>query len=299
MNRRMLVATNGGPGSMGALRMALALARRGAKPALVVTVQEPVTVYDMMAMGGMTQAQLDVEKVISRQLRETVEAQLREVGAEVADWEIRVEVGSPAAVIADAARYYGIDLVLLGLGRHGLPERWLGGETALRAMQLAHVPVLAVHPEAGALPQRVLVADDFGDLGREAGLTAMDLLAPAGEVHLAHVVSMPGAIEGELLATDWIDEYLAAAHSQLDRRRQELETAIGTPVRGHALQGDPGSELLRLAGEIDADLIAAGRHGRGFLGRLVMGSVSTRLVRGAKCSVLIVPPAAPQGITES
>jgi nucleotide-binding universal stress UspA family protein len=299
MDRRMLVATNGEPGSMGALRVALALASRGANAPLVVTVQEPVTIYDMMAVGGMTQEKLDVEKVISGQLRATVEAQLREAGADVADWEIRVEVGSPAAVIADAARYYGIDLILLGLGRHGLPERWLGGETALRVMQLAHVPVLAVHPEAAVLPQRALVADDFGGLGREAGLLAVDLLAPAGEVHLAHVVAMPAAIEGELLATDWIDEYLAAARSQLDSRRQEMESAIGTPVRGHALQGDPVHELLRLAEEIGADLIAAGRHGRGFLGRLVMGSVSTSLVRGAKCSVLIVPPPAAQGTVES
>jgi hypothetical protein len=37
-------------------------------------------------------------------------------------------------------------------------------------------------------------------------------------------------------------------------------------------------------------VIAAGSHGAGFLSRLVMGSVSTRLVRGATRMVLIAPP---------
>jgi nucleotide-binding universal stress UspA family protein len=276
---------------MGALRLALALQGRGAKPPLVVAVQEPVTIYDLMAVGGLGQEEMEMEKLISRQLRSSVEAQLRELGGAAAGWEIRVEVGAPSAVIADAAREYDIGLILIGLGRHRLADRWLGGETALRVMQLAHVPVLAAHPEAAALPQRVLVAEDFGELGREAGRVALDLLAPAASVHLAHVVAFPIAIEGELLATDWIDEYVAGARAQLDGRRQELETETGEAVEGHTLQGEPAPELLHLAEEIGADLIAAGRHGRGFLGRLVMGSVSTRLVRGARCSILVVPPA--------
>jgi nucleotide-binding universal stress UspA family protein len=56
------------------------------------------------------------------------------------------------------------------------------------------------------------------------------------------------------------------------------------------LDGDPALQLLRLAERIGAELIAAGSHGAGFFGRILMGSVSTRLVRRATCAVLVNPP---------
>jgi len=58
------------------------------------------------------------------------------------------------------------------------------------------------------------------------------------------------------------------------------------------LQGDPATELLAFAASINADLIATGSHGRGFVGRMLIGSVATRIVRCSTCSVLTVPHSA-------
>src|SRR6185295_13974515 len=57
------------------------------------------------------------------------------------------------------------------------------------------------------------------------------------------------------------------------------------------LAGDPAKSLLEHARRNQMDLIATGSHGFGFLTRLWLGSVSQRLVRGARCSVLVAPPA--------
>ena len=54
------------------------------------------------------------------------------------------------------------------------------------------------------------------------------------------------------------------------------------------LEGDPGEEIVRLAGESDTDLIVMGTHGRTGVERLLMGSVAEQVLRGAPCSVMCV-----------
>lgn len=53
-------------------------------------------------------------------------------------------------------------------------------------------------------------------------------------------------------------------------------------------EGPPVAEILRIAKEENCDLIVMGTHGRGFLGRVVMGSVAEGIVRQAECPVLTV-----------
>ena len=67
----------------------------------------------------------------------------------------------------------------------------------------------------------------------------------------------------------------------------------GTRCRRHQkiLYGKPGPSLLACAEELDADLIVAGTHGRGFLGRMLGGETLAKLVRGARRSVLVLPAA--------
>jgi nucleotide-binding universal stress UspA family protein len=57
-------------------------------------------------------------------------------------------------------------------------------------------------------------------------------------------------------------------------------------------EGDPVAQILRVAREMNCDLIVMGTHGRTGLGRLVMGSVAEQVVRKAPCPVLTVkmPP---------
>ena len=52
--------------------------------------------------------------------------------------------------------------------------------------------------------------------------------------------------------------------------------------------GEPVPMLLYLAGEIGADLIITGSRGRGALKSLFMGSVSSGILKNAKCPVFII-----------
>jgi nucleotide-binding universal stress UspA family protein len=56
-------------------------------------------------------------------------------------------------------------------------------------------------------------------------------------------------------------------------------------------EGDPATEILRLAQEMPCDLIVMGTHGRTGLPRLLMGSVAEEVLRNAVCPVLTVKSA--------
>jgi hypothetical protein len=74
--------------------------------------------------------------------------------------------------------------------------------------------------------------------------------------------------------------------------REQLSIPDGIVVQRILLQGDPATELLAFAASVNADLIATGSHGHGFVTRMLVGSVTTRILRCATCSVLAVPHAA-------
>ena len=57
-------------------------------------------------------------------------------------------------------------------------------------------------------------------------------------------------------------------------------------------KGDPANELINAASEHSAAVIVVGRHGHHGLGRLLVGSVSHRLVNHARHPILVIPPPA-------
>jgi nucleotide-binding universal stress UspA family protein len=228
----------------------------------------------------------------SDRLRAKVRSQLAEIGEDAAGWPVSVKVGRTAATIARFAVEKAASLIVLGLREPRAAERWLARESLRRLIHLAHVPVLAVPASARRLPTEVVLAVDFSEFSLRAANEVVRTVAAAGRLHLVHVALAVGESDGGSELTEWQRTYRAG----VERRLQELAVelgAVGTQaVQAHVLTGDPAGEILRLADEIGADLIAAGSHGAGFIGRILLGSVSSKLVHGARCSVLIVPPRA-------
>ncbi len=82
-----------------------------------------------------------------------------------------------------------------------------------------------------------------------------------------------------------------------DRRQDAAQAlvargrAIGVTVSFLVWTGDPGESIVSAAGSESVDLVVVGTHGRGTIGRLLLGSVSEHVVRYAPCPVLVVRPA--------
>ncbi len=95
----------------------------------------------------------------------------------------------------------------------------------------------------------------------------------------------------------------AAARRQYQRQLEDMLRAAGTAaakaakvlakrfpgwsVRAEAALDDPAHGLLARAEAWPADLLVVGSHGRGFLGRVLLGSVSDKVVRHARVDVRI------------
>jgi nucleotide-binding universal stress UspA family protein len=59
-------------------------------------------------------------------------------------------------------------------------------------------------------------------------------------------------------------------------------------VEHRLAEGEPATEILKVAQEVNAELIVMGTHGRTGLGRLLLGSVAEQVLRKAPCPVLTV-----------
>jgi nucleotide-binding universal stress UspA family protein len=289
----ILVATDGTDSALGALRTAYLLSLRDGTPVEVLAVSPPTEIYgagSAEAAAGFPARLLATSVAV---LTERVQGQLDALGGPAASWPIAVEVGAVAPTIARRAALREAGLIVLGLASHPPIEKWIARETLLRVIHLANTPVLAVDPERRELPHRVVVATDFSEFSRRAIQSALQLAAPDAQVHLVHVTWARSADAGWTDSDQWVRTYRTGVEHHLQAMAAELLEGTRLDIHTHVLKGDPGRELLEFAKEADAELLVAGSHGSGFLGRIMLGSVSSRVVHGARCSLLIAPPEAP------
>jgi nucleotide-binding universal stress UspA family protein len=299
MSTCILVATDGTPGALGALRLARLLAERDGSRVEVVAVFQPVELYGYGAIGTAGDSPTALFEDVAESLQRRVTEQLAEIGVgSREDWSVRVTTGAVAPRIVGIAAEVGARAILLGLNEEAHGLRFLARETVLRVVRLAHIPVVAFPRDASALPSRALVAVDASAFSLRAAEHVRSFVGRDAELHLAHVVRGYSLAEGA--DTEWMKSYRAGVEHQLAELASELAVPASLRVTAHVLEGgEPARELLELADAIDAELIAMGSHGLGFLGRIFLGSVSSKLVRGARCGVLIAPPtdAPPEGLT--
>jgi nucleotide-binding universal stress UspA family protein len=268
------------------LRMAGLLAAKSGATLSVLAVVEPLPMY-LPGTETVTYLPLDDEKERCAAMLDAVRQQVRDVLGASAVVSITVRVGDPAHTIANTARDLGAAVIVVGLGRHRPIDRLLGSETALRIVRLADRPVLAVAGAADALPTRVVVATDFSPSSTRAAEMALPFLGPKPSVSLVHVWHrIPLASPSVVLAEDAYERSLPAALARLGR---VVEMPADAGVHTVSLEGQTAEQLLTFAKSSDADLIVVGRRSHSWIDRLFIGSVTTALLRGATCAVLVTP----------
>ncbi len=146
---------------------------------------------------------------------------------------------------------------------------------------------------------RVLIGYDGSDSAR-AALAAAGGLFPGAEATVVNVHPEPptpetGAMARVALPSDVIRTGIEEMTRQTLERSRELAedgtgaaNAAGLHATAETAAGNrPWRTLLELAD--DADLLVCGTHGRGAIGRTVLGSTASTLVHHARVPLLIVP----------
>lgn len=230
------------------------------------------------------------------QEREQMSAPLAELAKRLQTEKVPVAslvcVGPPALTIVRKAQEINADLIVMGAGMQSKFEQFRAGPVAEAVLQHAIQPVLAIRPGAPqAYFQRILCPVDQS-LTSARGLDNAIRLARAFESRL-HVVSI-------VPEKTWLASVVEtktttnprAEHARLWREEFEhfIEDVDFDSVRWtkELRNGDPCEEIVAAASEQQSDVIVMGSTGRSGLARMLMGSVTRRLLQTLPCALLAV-----------
>lgn len=137
--------------------------------------------------------------------------------------------------------------------------------------------------------RRILLATDLSPASEGATKQAIDLAHDLGASLLIVSVIDPDVRGPAGVRVERMDQRRAvreqAAQAVVVRGRQ-----AGIAVNFLIWEGEPGPAIVEAAAAEEADMIVVGSHGRGRVGRFVLGSVSDHVIRNATAPVLVVRP---------
>jgi nucleotide-binding universal stress UspA family protein len=268
--KHILFATDGSEYSLGAQKVAIDLTKRCHGELHIMSIM--LTTQDLEGMGTHHMRE-EREKEIQARLDKVANAALAEG---VPSTTHLVYGEQPQHEIVNTAAEIGADLIVLGRrGTRGLARSMVGHATAYVA---GHAPcnVLVVPRAAAVWHKRILLATDGSEHSAAAGETALAVARQCG---------LPVSVVSATTRSH-SDERKAEAKGSVDRKVAKLSKA-GISCTGLVAEGRPDEVVIETAISQDADLIIVGSHGRTGLMRLILGSISERILGQAQCPVLV------------
>ena len=264
---RLVLPTDGSEFSEGAVREAIKLAKTCSSKLIAVSVIEINPEYETIAPQL-----VEKEEKEAREHLESVKARALKEGV---DCEIIAHQGEePYRYIVEEAERNKADMIVMGRrGRTGLKRLMMGSETA---KTIGHAPCnVLVVPRAAKLEfKNILIATDGSKYSAAAASEAVGIAKRCGSSLIA----------------------LSVIYSDVDKKCAEenikkikgLAEKEGVKVDALIAEGRPFEVVVNTAKNKNADAIVIGSHGRTALARLLMGSVTERVIGTAECAVLVV-----------
>jgi nucleotide-binding universal stress UspA family protein len=301
MYRKILVPLDGTGFAEHALPLARSIARRSGAELHLVAVVPPergllfATAERNVEAGGRQEAYL---------------ASIRErLGTDVPVSTAILEGDIVPCLCAYAASRDVELMVIATHGRGALARFWLGS-VADEVIRHAHLPILLVHPEEGEVdlarepdPHKVVVCLDGTEKAERIiePTIKVGALLPDAEFLLVRVIPsvlpFPHALDGPALDEE-VQQFLHQIQMAQERLHHEAECylrGVADRLRARGLRAElrvviderPEEGILHEAFAAGAGLIALETHGRGGLARLVLGSVTDKVLRSAPVPVLV------------
>ncbi|HST41495.1 MAG TPA: universal stress protein [Conexibacter sp.] len=247
---------------------------------------------------------------IGTSVRHDAEAAIEKARAQAGDGggvaiEFHAIAGAkPSQVLHDLAEERDATAIVVGATHHGAAVRLLTGSTPERVLDGSPCPV-AVAPVGFAAANADHATD--GTLGGTGGSPLQVAVAYDDSPEAAHALEAAVAFArragGRLRVVTAVNSavglyppldptaYAEIADLARDAARERLDAAVGKldglTVDAAVVDGDPATVLLEDSQH--DDLLFTGSGGKGPFRRVLLGSVSTTLLREASCPVVIVP----------
>jgi nucleotide-binding universal stress UspA family protein len=215
-----------------------------------------------------------------------------------------VQDRSPARGLHNLAEQERADAVVLGSTHRGTLGRVLAGSVAERLLSGGPCAV-AVAPRGyreedfASLPRVIALGFDGFPESRRALALAGELAQACGATLRVMTVEEPYVVFGY---RDPAAEGAQWVESERKRLQKELNDALEqlpSELRAHgAVLSGRAAEVLADVAEKGVDLLVVGSRGYGPIARVMLGGVSSALMRSSPCPVLVVPRSAAPGLAE-
>ena len=292
---RVLLANDGSAGATQAAALVRSITWPSDLVLRVVNVIEPM----LMPISGPWDRGAALAPELDAAITAYADGSMREVVEHLAatsgSLEGKVIRGRAASAIIHEARDFRADLVIVGSRGHGTIASLLLGSVSSEVVDHASCPVLVAR---SATLSRVVFATDESPSaeGAEAILARWPIFTglPIRVVSVADVVRPWTTGIAPTMYGPVLDAYDAELReSKVEHQRIAANTAArlregGRTAVAEMRDGDAAGEILAVAEQRDADLIALGSRGRTGLTRLLLGSVARNVLSGGTASVLIV-----------
>lgn len=281
----VLVGVDASPAAAGAAAVGERIARLANVPCqLIHAVRDAgaplvaVTGHEDPQVAEMQELQLAVARQrVNEALGAAVSDQVRQT--------LDVTFGPAAVVLQQAMWDRHAGLVVLGGKHHSTLERWLGGSTSLHFIRAAEVPVLITSGTPKSF-RRILVAADLSAASGPTIALAERFAGLVGaELRVLTVFEPLPELQG--VAPFDRDAYFALAQESLQRDVWPLVKSPG--VERFVRHGHVVETMTREAFDWNADLLVVGSHGKGWAQRVLLGSVTERLINNLPTSLLVAP----------
>ena len=204
--------------------------------------------------------------------------------------------GRPSEKLREFARKRNVDLIVMGKHGHGLIGSLLLGSETSKVVKASDKPVLITKAKKGRKPsyKNILVPFDLSHNCHTALHTAMDLAnACAGRITVIYALRL------DMYAQDVpagalnivIKQSISELAKEVERIVKEYKGSKDIKIKTEVVHGlSVASTISTYAEDKETELIVIHTHGRTGIKRVILGSVTDKVVNNATCSVLALNP---------
>ncbi len=279
--RRILVAVDGSESSKNAFRQACRIALADKSWLTVIT-----TIPSYEDLFQMPSIQEKVSFALKAE-GEKIVSEIKEIAAqEDAYIKTILEEGTPFDTIIDTAEEGNYDLIVMGrLGRRRIEKALVGSVTA-RVIGNSQRDVLVFPLSTNIGWNTIMLATDGSKYSLSATDKAIDIAKSYGaEIKAVSVVDVTEEFQTE--APEAVDRMIEGAKGFVEEVKKKAETE-GVRIEPLVREGETYKVITDLAKKFAGNVIVMGSHGRTGIKRLLMGSVTEKVLGYAPCPVLVV-----------
>jgi nucleotide-binding universal stress UspA family protein len=264
---KLMVATDGSKYSESAIREAISLAKICSSNLIAVSVVKADIELDSVLPQFVEKAEQDAIKHL-----ESVKTQAAKEGVNCITIVSRSE--EPYEDIVRHALKNNVDMIIMGThGKTEMKRLMMGSVTAL---VIGHAPckILVLPLNAKVECKNILIATDGSKYSEAAASEALGIAKRCQSSLI--VISVASSDEEIASAKDNVNKVTVAAEKE------------GIKTAAIVTTGKPYEAIIETSKKNKADFIIVGSHGRTGLARLLMGSVTERVIGHAEVAVLVV-----------